>query len=113
MVAEVKNKLPQIAALCKKYQMAKLWLFGSALEPDRFGPDSDVDFLYVEDDGGSYNPDYDYVANWSDLLDELRILLEREVQLITYYSIRNPYFKASVDATKKLIYDKDTEKLPA
>ena len=112
MVTEIKENLSKIAALCRKYQMSKLWLFGSALDPAQFRPDSDVDFLYEPDDGGKYNPDYDYVAYWSDMLDDLRVLLKREVQLIEYNSIRNPYFHASVDATKKLIYDKDTEKLP-
>jgi predicted nucleotidyltransferase len=92
--------------------MAKLWLFGSALDAKRFGPDSDVDFLYTCDDGGNYDPDFPYVGNWSDMLDDLREVLGREVQLIEYGPFRNPYFRASIEATKQLIYDKDTEKLP-
>jgi Nucleotidyltransferase domain len=37
-----------IAALCKKYQVEELSLFGSVLRSD-FGPDSDIDFLAVFD----------------------------------------------------------------
>lgn len=34
--------MDKIIALCKKYKVAKLWVFGSILTP-RFNDDSDVD----------------------------------------------------------------------
>ena len=111
MIAEIRQKLPQIKILCQKYRLAKLWLFGSALEPDRFTDESDIDFLYSFDDGGKYNEKMHYAALWSDMLDELRKLFKRDVQLIAYGPFRNPYFRESVEATKQLIYDKDAEKL--
>jgi predicted nucleotidyltransferase len=45
-------RLPQdrIAALCEKYQVEELSLFGSVLRDD-FGPESDVDFLVVFKNG--------------------------------------------------------------
>jgi uncharacterized protein len=36
--------LAEIAALCRRYRVRELALFGSALRDD-FGPDSDLDFL--------------------------------------------------------------------
>ena len=38
--------LDQIAALCRKYKVAKLWVFGSILT-SRFNDNSDVDFSVV------------------------------------------------------------------
>ena len=111
MITLVKGKLPKIVELCQRYRIAKLWLFGSALDPLQFTPKSDIDFLYQFDDGGTFNPHFQYVGNWSDMLDELRILLGREVQLIEYGPFKNPYFQESVESTMKLIYDKNAEKL--
>jgi len=44
MELQVKLDYSQIAAFCQKYHIRKLSLFGSVLT-DRFGVDSDVDFL--------------------------------------------------------------------
>ena len=40
----IEMNMDKIVALCKKYKVAKLWVFGSILTP-RFNDDSDVDFL--------------------------------------------------------------------
>lgn len=41
---EIRNKLPQIQEICKRYHVRELSLFGSALRSD-FGKHSDYDFL--------------------------------------------------------------------
>ncbi|MEM6264313.1 MAG: nucleotidyltransferase domain-containing protein [Bacteroidota bacterium] len=107
----ISEHLNEIHTLCKQHRVDKLWLIGSALDEHKFTPTSDIDFLLTYDDGGAYNPDYDYVAHWSNLLTALRNLPKREVQLIEYGELRNLYFRTSVEATKKLIYDKNTENL--
>lgn len=38
----IELNMDKIIALCKKYKVAKLWVFGSILTP-RFNDDSDVD----------------------------------------------------------------------
>ena len=40
----IELNLQQIFALCRKYKVAKLWVFGSILTP-RFDDESDVDLL--------------------------------------------------------------------
>ena len=40
----IEMNIDKIIALCKKYKVAKLWVFGSILTP-RFDDESDVDLL--------------------------------------------------------------------
>lgn len=107
MVALLKNHLPEIQHLCEPHRIAKLWVFGSALEATHFQADGNVDFLYQFDDGGRYQDGFPYFRLWSDLLSDLRNLLGRDVQLIAYDSFKKPYFHSTVEATKQLIYEKE------
>ena len=45
-----------------------------------------------------------YGTNYFDLKFALEDLLQRDVDLVEYNAIRNPYFKAELDQTKQLIY---------
>lgn len=95
----IEKNIPKIAALCKKYKVCKLFVFGSILT-DRFNDDSDVDLVV------SFNkPDVnDYFDNYFDFKYSLEELLGREVDLLEEETIKNPYLKKNVDATKALIY---------
>ena len=68
---ELRIRLPmaQIAAFCRRWSIARLEVFGSALR-DEFRPDSDLDFL------ATYSPE----AQWS-LLDRVHMKLELEDML--------------------------------
>jgi hypothetical protein len=91
--------MAQIIALCEKYKVKQLCVFGSVLT-DRFNKDSDVDFTVIFD-----KPDVeDYFTNYFDLKFALEDLLHRDVDLIEYEAIRNPYFKEEVDETQQRIY---------
>lgn len=111
MVDILRRHIPSLNQLCERYQIAQLWIFGSSTRPTQFSDESDLDFLYVFDDEGSYKEDFSYAANWSDFLDDLRELFNRDIQLIPYGDFPNPYFKESVEATKVLIYDKYAKEL--
>ncbi|MDR2914561.1 MAG: nucleotidyltransferase domain-containing protein, partial [Tannerella sp.] len=50
MNAIVTENLPQIVELCKKYHVARLYLFGSAARDDFDPATSDIDFLYSFDE---------------------------------------------------------------
>jgi predicted nucleotidyltransferase len=45
------------------------------------------------------------------LWDSLESLFERKVDLLTEASIRNPYLRANIEQTRKLIYDGAGEKI--
>ena len=111
MVELIRKNMAQIQQLCQKHRIAKLWLFGSALKEEAFRADSDIDFLFTWDDGGSYNYDFPYVDAFLDLKRDLENLLKRKVDLLGYKKFRNPYFRQSVEETKKLIYEKKSRKI--
>ncbi len=97
----IKRNMAQIVALCEKHRVVQLFVFGSALTR-RFNKNSDVDFTVVFDKG-NLDP-LEYGANYFDLKFALEDLLQRDVDLVEYNAIRNPYFKAELDQTKQLIY---------
>ncbi len=95
----IENNIQKIVALCKKYKVNKLFVFGSILT-DRFNEDSDVDLVI------SFNKAEvsGYFDNYFDFKYSLEELFGREVDLLEEQTIKNPYLKKNVDATKILIY---------
>jgi len=67
--------LDRIAEICRRYGVTELAVFGSAVRDD-FGPDSDVDFLYVLSE--------DSTLGWEivDLRDELQEAVGRDVDIV-------------------------------
>jgi predicted nucleotidyltransferase len=95
----IDNHLPMIIALCKKHKVNKLFVFGSILT-NRFNDDSDID-LTVDFNKAEVT---DYFDNYFDFKYSLEELLGRKVDLLEEQTIKNPYLRKSVDATKALIY---------
>ncbi|GAB4247343.1 MAG: hypothetical protein OHK005_13490 [Candidatus Methylacidiphilales bacterium] len=99
----------RIAEICRKHRVARLELFGSATG-DAFHPDrSDLDFLVTFEQ--------DYFVGIADaylhLAEELETLFRRPVELLTRRSLRNPYFKQTVNQQAMTIYDSTHAKIPA
>jgi predicted nucleotidyltransferase len=86
-------------ALLAANQVSSLYAFGSSVHGP-FGPDSDVDVL-VEVDATDENEGRMLINVWNGL----EALFQRPVDLLTESSLRNPYLRAEVERTKKLIYD--------
>jgi predicted nucleotidyltransferase len=101
VVAEIiTNKRDEIAALCRKYRVARLDLFGSATT-DRFDPEtSDLDFLV---DLGEYEANIVY--RYLDLANALEALLDRRVDLLTVRSVRSPLLRQSIDESRVTLYE--------
>lgn len=102
MDASLARQLPNIAALCERYGVAHLALFGSATSSE-FNPESsDLDFLVELDTQlpGSR------ARRWIDLADALEKLLGRHVDLVNPRYIRNPYFLQAVNNSRTVIYDR-------
>ena len=91
-----KLNLDQIGELCRKYQIRRLALFGSALRDD-FGPDSDVDVLVEFEPGARIG------WNFITIQDELAELVGRSVDLLTPGSIR-PAYRDEILSTAEDIY---------
>lgn len=94
------DNIQKIIALCQKYKVKNLYVFGSVLT-DKYNDRSDIDFLL------SFTPEIDY-NNYSDnyfnLWESMKELLGREVDLVDEKTLRNPVLIKEIDSTKQLIY---------
>ncbi len=95
----IEMNIEKIITLCKKYKVAKLWVFGSILTP-RFNDHSDVDFSVIF----HYDQIQDLFVTFFDFIDELQLLLGRKVDLVDETAIKNTIFRRELDNTKHLIY---------
>ena len=101
MHVSLARQLPDIAALCERYGVAHLELFGSATGPNFKPESSDFDFL-VELDPGAQGS---LARRWTELADALEKLLGRPVDLVNPRYIRNPYFLQAVNDSRTVLYD--------
>jgi predicted nucleotidyltransferase len=101
MHPSIAAKRPQIAALCRRFHVRRLDVFGSAARGDDFDPArSDVDFL-VELDTDAPLSLYD---TYFGLQRDLQTLLGREVDLISPAAVDNPYVRASIERNREPVY---------
>lgn len=99
----IELNMDKIVALCKKYRVAKLWVFGSILTPD-FNDDSDVD-LSVDFDSETINREgLDWADIFFDFMHELEALFGRRIDLVCDDAVKNKIFRKELDTTKLLIY---------
>lgn len=89
-----------IAAICQRYRIRRLELFGSAARGDDFVPESsDADFL-VE-----FAPDaLPDLRSFYGAKAELEQLLGREVDLVEPGAVRNPYVLARINRHREPVY---------
>lgn len=95
----IEMNIDKIVALCKKYKVARLWVFGSILTP-RFNDQSDIDFSVIF----HYDQIQDLFITFFDFIEELQLVLGRKVDLVDETAIKNPYFRSELNSTKRLIY---------
>lgn len=95
----IDNNIQKIIDLCKKHKVHKLFVFGSILT-NRFNENSDID-LIVDFNKSEVS---DYFDNYFDFKYSLEDTFGRKVDLLEEQSIKNPYLKQNVNATKRLIY---------
>jgi len=102
--AEINAKRGAIATLCERYGVASLDLFGSgtsdAWQPEHRDLDFVVSFLVGATDGQA--------DRYLGLAEELEALFKRPVDLTTPGAMKNPYFRAHVDACRSRIYSEVT-----
>ena len=91
---------PELEALCRRFHVRRLELFGSAASGRDISGKSDLDFL-VEFEP---LPRGAYADNYFGLLEALVTLFDRPVDLVIPTAIRNPYFLQSIAQTKALLY---------
>ena len=103
----IKDNYSEFLDVCRSHNVDKIYAFGSSVT-DHFDPNkSDIDMVVKV---GIDDP-LDRGETLLSLWDKLEALFNRKVDLLTEDSIRNPYLKANIDRTKKLIYDREGEKV--
>ena len=90
----------EIADLCRRLEVVRLDIFGSVVH-GRVDEESDVDLL-VTFSGSSAG----LFTRYFTLKEALQELLGRPVDLVTAESIRNPYFRADIDASRVNVYQR-------
>ena len=86
--------------ICKKYNIIKLYLFGSFAK-NTSTDSSDIDFLVTFGDVDLYN----YFDNFLNVKYELEKLYERKVDLVEEKTIKNPFLQKSINQSKILLYE--------
>lgn len=96
----IEEKRDELTRVCAKYRVRRLELFGSALG-ERFDADkSDLDFLveFLPLQPGEHADAY------FGLLDGLRELFQRNVDLVMTGAIKNRYFFESISRSRTVLY---------
>lgn len=101
MVQIIETKREPLAALCRKYGVVKLYLFGSALREDFRPGVSDIDLLvdFGAMDGRSKAHAY------FDLLEELQTLFSVRVDLVMVGALKNLQRVREINCTKHMIHE--------
>ncbi len=92
----IEQYLPQIQQLMRRYGVKSAYAFGSAVK-DTMREDSDVDFII------SFPEDMDFVTyadNYFALAHSLEELLQKNVDLVTEKTLKNPYLLQTINSHK-------------
>lgn len=100
MIGLLEENRESLERLCVRYRVARLELFGSAVEGCFDCQTSDLDFLveFLPLEPGQYADAY------FGLLESLQALFGRGVDLVVARAIKNPYFLQSVNKTRTVLY---------
>jgi predicted nucleotidyltransferase len=100
MHADIAEKRDALIALCRRYDVARLELFGSAARGADFDPaSSDADFL-VEFKPGSQLPP---LQQFFGLARALENLLGWPVDLVEPSAIKNPFVRARINRSREVV----------
>ena len=100
---QTKKYSKRLTDLCSdNLAINKLYFFGSVLSSNFNEDTSDIDVLVEVTDLSPEERGEHLIHLW----DNLEMLFNRKIDLLTENSLRNPYFKREVEQTKKLIYDR-------
>ena len=103
MHAEIEKRRPELAALCRRFDVARLEVFGSAARGTDFDPEkSDVDFLVTFGPGTRAD-----LAAFLDFREALVALLGRSIDLVERSAVeasRNSIRRRSILTGAESVY---------
>jgi predicted nucleotidyltransferase len=109
MIELVSQRKRELIDLCRRFEVERLDLFGSAASGSFESESSDLDFIVSF---GSPTPGT-YLDLYLDFAEALESLFQRPVDVLTEKAIRNPYFRRSVELTRQPLYERRNEEAAA
>jgi predicted nucleotidyltransferase len=101
MHPEIAHKREALIALCERYDVARLEVFGSAARGVDFDPAvSDADFLVEFKAGSRLSP----LEQFFGLANALEDLLGRPVDLVEPSAVKNPFVRARINQSREVLY---------
>ena len=100
MISLIEEKRKMLEESCRKYHVERLDVFGSAATGE-FRPDtSDLDFIV------SFNrsSDMNLADQYFGLLEDLRDVFGRDIDLVIERAMKNPYFIKAVNNSRRIVY---------
>lgn len=101
MTSLVRDNVEHIISLCRRYNVARLEVFGSAATGKFETGRSDVDFLVEFVQGQDLGP---WLGHYLDFKSDLEQTLGCPVDLVMPAAMRNPYFIREVNRTREVLY---------
>lgn len=100
MLDIVEKHLSEIRQICLRFNVSKLELFGSAVSGNFSQASSDIDLL-VE-----FKPlkQGQYADAYFGLLETIKKLFGRDVDLVMAKAIKNPYFLQQINRKRQVLY---------
>jgi predicted nucleotidyltransferase len=90
----------ELDALCKRFRVRRLEVFGSVVTERFDASRSDLDFL-VEFDNPTIN---DAADRFFGLLHALEDLFARRIDLVDLTAVENPYFLRAIEPSRTVLY---------
>lgn len=101
MIGLIEQHRGALNALCRRFNVRRLDVFGSATQ-GTFSPErSDLDFIVTLEAPSAG----EYADNYFGLAHALESLFQRRVDLITEASVRNPFFRQAIEQTREPLYE--------
>ncbi len=100
MITLIEQHRPEVAALCRRFGVQSLEVFGVAADGAFDPAHSHIDFLveFLPDEAGSL------FDNYFELQQALEQLFARKIDLVTTSALENPDVIAVVNASRQMIY---------
>ena len=101
MHPQIADKRDALIVLCKRYDVARLEVFGSAARGVDFDPAvSDADFLVEFKAESRLAP----LEQFFGLAEALEDLLGRPVDLVEPSAVKNPFIRAAINRSREVLY---------
>ena len=98
MPSKIEIPKEKIEDFCRRWKIKEMAIFGSALRDD-FGPESDIDLLVTFSEEARWT-----LFDWAEMIEELKKITGRDIDLVDRESIRNPFRRRSILARMEAIY---------